>query len=68
MTDAECAAILADFRKLTLGPELSAALDHAIWRLSNRPQAFALGPLISPTDGRPYSFPIGGTITTTAAP
>ncbi len=30
MTDAECAAILADFRKLTLGPDLSAALDHAI--------------------------------------
>ena len=30
MTDAECAEILAEFRKLTLGPELSAALDHAI--------------------------------------
>lgn len=30
MTDVECAEILADFRKLTLGPELSAALDHAI--------------------------------------
>lgn len=30
MTDAECAVILAEFRKLTLGPELSAALDHAI--------------------------------------
>lgn len=33
MTDAECAAILAEFRGLTLGPELSAALDHAIGRL-----------------------------------
>lgn len=30
MTDAECAEILAEFRKLTLGPELSAAMDHAI--------------------------------------
>lgn len=30
MTDAECAVILAEFRKLTLGPELSAAMDHAI--------------------------------------
>ena len=30
MTDAECAETLSDFRKLTLGPELSAALDHAI--------------------------------------
>ena len=30
MTDAECAETLAEFRKLTLGPELSAALDHAI--------------------------------------
>ena len=33
MTDAECAETLAEFRKLTLGPELSAALDHAIARL-----------------------------------
>ena len=33
MTDAECAETLSDFRKLTLGPELSAALDHAIGRL-----------------------------------
>ena len=54
MTDAECAEILAEFRKLTLGPELAAALDHAIGRLSNRSQAFALGPLISPADGRVY--------------
>ena len=30
MTDAECAEILSEFRKLTLGPELSAAMDHAI--------------------------------------
>ena len=30
MTDAECAEILAEFRKLRLGPELSAAMDHAI--------------------------------------
>lgn len=30
MTDTECAAILAEFRKLTLGPEFSAALDHAV--------------------------------------
>ena len=30
MTDSKCAAILAEFRKLTLGPDLSAALDHAI--------------------------------------
>ena len=30
MTDAECAETLSEFRKLTLGPELSAALDHAI--------------------------------------
>ncbi len=30
MTDAECAETLAEFRKLNLGPELSAALDHAI--------------------------------------
>ena len=34
MTDAECAVILAEFRKLTLGPELSEALDHAIAQLS----------------------------------
>lgn len=30
MSDAECAEILSEFRKLTLGPELSAALDHAV--------------------------------------
>ena len=30
MTDSECAETLSEFRKLTLGPELSAALDHAI--------------------------------------
>ncbi len=30
MTDAECTEILSEFRKLTLGPHLSAALDHAI--------------------------------------
>lgn len=29
MTDAECAETLAEFRKLTLGPRLSEALDHA---------------------------------------
>lgn len=67
MTDAECAEILAEFRKLRIGPELSAAMDHAIGRLSNRSQAFALGPLISPTDGRPYSFPIGGTLSLNVA-
>ena len=50
MTDAECAEVLAEFRKLKLGPELSAALDHAIGRL--RPVrdlasiARALGPLV----------------------
>lgn len=57
MTDAECAETLAEFRKLTLGPELSAAMDWAIYRLSHREPALALGPLISPTDGRPYSLP-----------
>ena len=36
MTDAECAEVLSEFRKLTLGPELSAALDHAIARLQPR--------------------------------
>lgn len=36
MTDAECAETLAEFRRLTLGPELSAALDHAIARLQPR--------------------------------
>ena len=30
MTDSECAETLSEFRKLTLGPDLSAALDHAI--------------------------------------
>ena len=30
MTDAECIETLSEFRKLTLGPDLSAALDHAI--------------------------------------
>jgi len=45
MTDAECAETLAEFRKLTLGPELSAALDHAIGRLRPAPMGFALGPL-----------------------
>ncbi len=57
MTDAECTVILAEFRKLTLGPELSAALDHAIGALARHP-AF-MGPLTSPTDGRPYSLPSG---------
>jgi len=37
MTDTECAEILSEFRKLTLGPELSAALDHAIARLAPSP-------------------------------
>ena len=37
MTDAECTVILAEFRKLTLGPELSAALDHAIGVLLTNP-------------------------------
>lgn len=46
MTDVECAEILADFRKLTLGPELSAALDHAIARLGPKVPAFAPGPLV----------------------
>lgn len=45
MTDAECAETLSEFRKLTLGPELSAALDHAIGRLRPAPMGFALGPL-----------------------
>lgn len=49
MTDAECAEILSEFRKLTLGPELSAALDHAIGRMRPFPFAFALSPL---TDSR----------------
>lgn len=49
MTDSECAERLAEFRKLNLGPELSAALDHAIWRLRPAPMGFALGPL---TDSR----------------
>ena len=67
MTDAECAETLAEFRKLTLGPELSAALDHAIGRLRPAPMGFALGPLISPTDGRPYSIPIGGALSLNVA-
>jgi len=41
MTDAECAEILAEFRKLTLGPELSAAMDHAIARLDPKVPVFA---------------------------
>ncbi len=43
MTDAECAETLSEFRKLTLGPELSAALDHAIWRLNPKIPVF-VGP------------------------
>ena len=45
MTDAECAETLSEFRKLNLGPDLCAALDHAIGRLRPVPFAFALGPL-----------------------
>lgn len=37
MTDAECAEILAEYRKLRLGPELSAAMDHAIEVLTSDP-------------------------------
>ena len=55
MTDAECAAILAEFRGLTLGPELSAALDHAIGVLIGPRKLFGNGALlISPADGRVY--------------
>lgn len=43
MTDAECAEILSEFRKLTLGPELSAAMDHAIKRLGPQVPVF-VGP------------------------
>ena len=46
MTDAECAEILTEYRKLRLGPELSAAMDHAIGRLRPAPTGFALGPLV----------------------
>ena len=51
MTDAECAETLSEFRKLTLGPELSAALDHAIGRLS--------GPRFLFGDGTPYDVLTG---------
>jgi len=44
MTDVECAEILADFRKLTLGPELSAALDHAIGRMQPTPMPLVVWP------------------------
>lgn len=72
MTDAECAEILAEYRKLTLGPELSAAMDHAIAKL-RRDVAFS-GPLIE----RAYAgfeaaeltpgirVGVGGFLTTTA--
>lgn len=43
MTDTEAAEILAEFRKLKLGPELSAALDHAIARLGPKVPVF-VGP------------------------
>ena len=43
MTDAECAETLAEFRKLTLGPDLSAALDHAIARLAPSPLVVVTG-------------------------
>ena len=43
MTDAECAETLAEFRKLNLGPELSAALDHAIGRLAPSPLVVVTG-------------------------
>lgn len=43
MTDAECAETLSEFRKLKLGPELSAALDHAIGRLNPKTPVF-VGP------------------------
>lgn len=48
MTDAECAETLSEFRKLTLGPELSAALDHAIGRLRPDEYGYKFGPLIEP--------------------
>ena len=44
MTDAECAAILAEFRGLTLGPELSAALDHAIGWMTRVDQMATVAP------------------------
>jgi len=43
MTDAECAEILSEFRKLNLGPELSAALDHAIARIAPSPLVVVTG-------------------------
>jgi len=48
VTDAECAVILAEFRKLTLGPELSAALDHAIGALARHPSF--IGPRVTLLD------------------
>ena len=48
MTDAECAGTIAEFRKWTLGPELSAALDHAIGRLRPDEYGYKFGPLIEP--------------------
>lgn len=36
MTDTEAAEVLAEFRKLKLGPDLCAALDHAVLRLMPR--------------------------------
>ena len=42
MTDAECAETLAEFRTLTLGPDLSAALDHAIGVMQRRNITFEL--------------------------
>lgn len=44
MTDAECAEILAEFRKLNLGPELSAALDHAIGWMTRVDQMATIAP------------------------
>jgi len=54
MTDAECAAILAEFRGLTLGPELSAALDHAIGWMTRVDE---MAPVVLPyiTDFREHS-------------
>jgi len=51
VTDAECTEILAEFRKLTLGPDLSAALDHAIGVLARHP-AFTVPASIDRTGGK----------------
>ena len=44
MTDSECAETLSEFRKLTLGPDLSAALDHAIGWMTRVDQMATVAP------------------------